>query len=262
MSTWAIGDIHGCYRTLRRLLKSIRFEPEQDRLWLVGDLVGRGPRALDVLRFVADPALPLTAVLGNHDLFLLLCAAGLATPRGKDRLSEVLRAYDRDELTGWLRHRPLLVAERDTLLLHAGLLPNWSPTRAERRARDAEERLSGAHPEPLLAAWRGDKDGSRSVARDAETLQILTRLRACTNKGEPYEDFTGPPSELPRRCRPWFDMPGRASAHMTVVCGHWAALGLTLRPDLLVLDSGCVWGGALTAVRLADRRVVQEPYAD
>lgn len=262
MSTWAIGDIHGCYRTLRRLLKAIRFDPAQDRLWLVGDLVGRGPRALDVLRFVSGPGLAATSVLGNHDLFLLACAAGLATPRAKDRLDEILGAYDRDELTSWLRQRPLLVSAGETLLVHAGLLPHWSPARAERRARDAEERLAGAKPEAVLDAWRGGKTGSLALARDAETLTILTRLRACTAKGEPYKNFTGPPSQLPRRCHPWFDAPGRASAHVTIVCGHWAALGLTLRPDLLALDTGCVWGKALTAVRLSDRRVVQEPFGD
>jgi bis(5'-nucleosyl)-tetraphosphatase (symmetrical) len=258
---WAIGDVHGCYRTLRKLLQAIRFDAGRDRLWLVGDLVGRGPRALDVLRFLSDnPA--ATAVLGNHDLFLLACAAGVARPRAKDRLTEVLAAYDRDELLGWLARRPLLVRQGDTLLLHAGLLPSWTPDRAERRARRAEERLAGPGGDRLLAAWRGDDAVTRAVERDAETLDILCRLRACTAKGEPYRGFTGAPSELPRRCRPWFDMPGRASAHLQIVCGHWAALGLMVRPDVLALDTGCVWKRALTAVRLEDRRVVQQDYAD
>jgi len=261
-ATWAIGDVHGCYRTLRKLLQAIRFDARRDRLWLVGDLVGRGPRALDVLRFLAEPALDAIAVLGNHDLFLLACAAGIERPRAKDRLAEVLAAPDRDALLGWLARRPLLVREGGTLLLHAGLLPTWTAERVERRARRAEERLAGAGGAELLAVWRGAEAPSRAVQRDAETLDILCRLRACTAKGEPYRGFTGAPSELPRRCRPWFDMPGRASAEHSIVCGHWAALGLMMRPNVLSIDTGCVWKRALTAVRLEDRRVVQQDYAD
>ncbi len=260
-ATWAVGDVHGCYRTLRKLLQTIRLDPRRDRLWLVGDLVGRGPRALDVLRFLSDTP-NATAVLGNHDLYLLACAAGVARPRAKDRFGDVLAASDRDELLGWLACRPLCVREGDTLLLHAGLLPSWTPERVERRARRVEERLTGPGGADLLAAWRGGEDATRAVARDAETLDVLCRLRACTAKGAPYRGFTGTPAELPRRCRPWFDMPGRASAHLQIVCGHWAALGLMVRPDVLALDSGCVWNRALTAVRLADRRVVQQSYAE
>ncbi len=266
MATWVLGDVHGCYRTLRTLLRAVRFEPGADRLWLVGDLVGRGPRSLDVLRFLAEPGLAATVVLGNHDLYLLAVAAGVATLRAKDRMDDLARAYDRDELLGWLARRPLLVRDGATLLLHAGLLPHWSAARAERRAQSAEERLRGPHRTALLAAFRAGKAGGKTVpralARDAEALSVLSRLRACTPKGEPYERFAGPPSELPRRCRAWFDMPARASAQNLVLCGHWAALGLMVRPDVVALDTGCVWGRALTALRLEDRRIVQQSFVD
>jgi bis(5'-nucleosyl)-tetraphosphatase (symmetrical) len=272
MATWAIGDVHGCYRTLRALLRALPFDARRDRLWLVGDLVARGPRTLDTLRFLSDPALGATAVLGNHDLHLLASVAGLARPRAKDRLAEMLAAHDRDELFGWLAQRPLAVratlrreppaeAGRETFMVHAGLLPSWDLDRAERRAHRAEECLRGPKRDALLAAWRG-AEATKAVQRDAETLDVLCRLRALDAKGLPLRGFAGALAELPRGAHAWFDAPDRAADAAEIVCGHWAALGLYIRADVLALDSGCVWRRALTAVRLEDRRVVQQPYAD
>lgn len=267
MATYAVGDIQGCYRTLRRLLERCRFDPEADRLWLVGDLVNRGPRSLEVLRWARDLGDRVTAVLGNHDAHLLGRAHGTRPPRSRDTLDAVLGAPDRDELIGWLRRRPLLHREGDLALLHAGLLPSWTLDRAAELAGEVEEVLSGPEPERLLRAlaearprpWR---EGLDEEDRWRVTVHALTRLRTCRDDGRVCEGFTGPPEKAPEGCRPWFELRDGLDAGVTVVCGHWATLGLRQAPGILALDTGCVWGGALTAVRLEDRKVFQEPLAD
>jgi bis(5'-nucleosyl)-tetraphosphatase (symmetrical) len=248
-----MGDIQGCFRTLRRLLRRIAFDPAKDRLWNTGDLVNRGPGSLEVLRWARDLGDRLMTVLGNHDLHLLARAAGLVRAKPRDTLDEVLAAPDRDELLAWLRARPLLHAEEGRVLVHAGLLPAWTVAEAETLARSVEERLRAA----------GGLELARPQSREPErsTLWVLTRLRFCTADGSPGPDFTGPPDAAPPGCRPWFDFPGRRSAEATVLFGHWAALGFYRAPGILGLDSGCVWGGELTAVRLEDGEVFQEPAA-
>jgi bis(5'-nucleosyl)-tetraphosphatase (symmetrical) len=267
MATYAIGDVHGCFATLRALLERIRFSPAGDRLWMVGDLVNRGPDSLAVLRWAAGMDRSLVAVLGNHDLHLLARAAGVAERRRRDTLDAVLAAPDRDELLGWLRARPVLHRAGDVVLVHAGLFPQWTVEEADGLAREVEERLRGKSHRRFLRQtalkraerWRGSLSGG---ARARVALAGMARLRALTDDGRMCADWSGSPAELPDGCLPWYAVPGRQSAGAQIVCGHWAALGLHLAPGLAALDSGCVWGHCLTAWRLEDGRVFQEPARD
>jgi bis(5'-nucleosyl)-tetraphosphatase (symmetrical) len=261
MATWAIGDVHGCYRSLRRLLAR-RAIARGDRLWFVGDLVNRGPRSLETLRYVADLGERAAVVLGNHDLHFLARAAGEAAPRKRDSLEALLGAPDLGALVSFLVSRPLLVAEGDRMLVHAGLLADWSAAAAVRRARRVERALRGAAGVSYLKAYRPGKGAGRlppRVEREVlDDLRVLTLVRTVSREGRPRFDFTGPPRERPRGSLAWFDVPWRRTARRTtLVFGHWAALGLVLRDDVVALDTGCAWGGALTAVRLEDRRVEQ-----
>jgi bis(5'-nucleosyl)-tetraphosphatase (symmetrical) len=267
MATYAIGDVHGCYETLRALLGRSGFSPSRDRLWMVGDLVNRGPRSLEVLRWAADLGDRLVVVLGNHDLYLLARAAGFAERKRRDTLDPVLAADDGPELVAWLRRRPLLHREGDRVLVHAGLFPEWSVERAEQLARETEERLRGGSGGRLLrssVAKRPDRwrEGLGPGARARLALAGLARLRALTPDGKMCADFSGPLAELPAGCLPWFEMPGRRSAGALVIFGHWAALGLRLAPGIAALDTGCVWGQYLTALRLDDGALFQERNRD
>jgi bis(5'-nucleosyl)-tetraphosphatase (symmetrical) len=280
MVTYAIGDIQGCDRTLGRLLERLAaagFDRSRDRLWLTGDLVNRGPRSLSVLRRIHVLAQPdqlgerLVCVLGNHDLRLLECAAGERRPGKSDTLDEVLAAPDRGALIDWLRHRPLLhrqtLGGREHVLVHAGLPPEWSPTDAEAHARELEAALAGPDWTRTAAvlADGGSPRFQESLRGDKRLCGIaaaLTRMRTVRANGAPCADFKGAPAEAPRGCTPWYDAPGRASASARIVCGHWAALGLLLRDDLFAIDTACVWGGTLTAVRLEDRAVFSEGNAE
>jgi bis(5'-nucleosyl)-tetraphosphatase (symmetrical) len=285
MATYAIGDVHGCLGTLEALLAELPPRSSEDRLWLVGDLVNRGPDSLGVLRWAAESSERLggrfVAVLGNHDVHLLARAAGAAGPRRRDTLERLLEAPDRDELVAWLGRRPLLHREGDTVLVHAGLLPAWSVEEAEARARQAEEALRGPEAHALLARY-GARGGKRSrelatAGSEAppdgaerpeappgpdEALAVLTSLRAVDAGGAPCFGFTGPPADAPPGLVPWFEAPGRRSAGATAVFGHWAALGLRFAPGVRALDSGCVWGGSLTALRLEDAQVWQVACRD
>ena len=210
-----------------------------------------------MLRWAIDQGDRLTVVLGNHDLHLLARAAGLARAKRRDTLEEVLAAPDRDDLLDWLRRRPLLHREGGYLLVHAGLLPAWTPAEAERLAREVEEELRGDRAERLLRSlraepprpWRASLSGG---ARRRLALAVFTRLRTLREDGRLCDDFSGPPEEAPTGCRPWFELPDRRSAGETVIFGHWAALGLLLRGGLAALDTGCAWGRELTALRLDD----------
>jgi bis(5'-nucleosyl)-tetraphosphatase (symmetrical) len=266
MSTYAIGDIQGCARTFERLLERLKFNPRRDRLWLVGDLVNRGPDSLGVLRRVRKLGNAVTTVLGNHDLHLLARACGVRKAERDDTLDDVLAARDRDALMDWLAARPLLHVARRYLLVHAGLLPTWTVDQARRRAAEVEAALKHDRRETLASL--GEKAPARWSARlrgEARLgciVRVLTRLRCVDERGRIYASHKGPPETAPAGCGAWFDAAGRRSVKVTIICGHWAALGLRLRPNLLALDSACVWGGELTAVRLEDRAVLQVPLAD
>jgi bis(5'-nucleosyl)-tetraphosphatase (symmetrical) len=267
VATYAIGDVQGCYRTLQRLLERIHFDANADRLWMVGDLVNRGPRSLEVLRWARSLGERLTVVLGNHDLHLIGRAHGTRPPKRHDTLDEVLAAPDRDELIHWLRRRPLLHREGPFVLVHAGLLPPWTLEEAATLAREVEASLGGPRPKRLLKALAAGEppawhEGLDTTDRLRVGVQSFTRLRTCRTDGRVCERFTGPPDDAPEGCLPWFELRDDGATDTTVICGHWATLGLRMRPGLLAIDSGCVWGGTLTAVRLEDEEVFQEPLAD
>ncbi len=260
-ATYVIGDIHGCFDTLQALWSQLGFDLEQDRLWLVGDLVNRGPQSLEVLRWGRDLSARLgdrlRVVLGNHDLHLVARHDGAASQRSKDTLEAVLSAPDRDELVAWLASCSLVYREGDVLLVHAGLLPQWTPEEAERKARELEPVLRDpARRRRLLERGVKLAEGSPWRLR-RDDLSVLVSLRMCTVKGRPCK-WKGPPEGAPTGCRPWFQAPGRMSSGVTVVFGHWAALGLHLEPAVIGLDSGCVWGQRLSALRLEDRTLFQQ----
>lgn len=262
MPTYAIGDIQGCFIPFRQLLKDIEFDQKHDRLWLVGDLVNRGPDSLAVLRFVRELGEAAVTVLGNHDLHLLTVSEGFARIRKKDTLNAILAAPDRDELLTWLRRQPLMYVNNGYAMVHAGLLPSWTIGEAESFAREAEAALRSEDYPDLLAGLYGDtpdawRDDLTGIARIRAIFNALTRLRVCTPQGKMDFSFKSEPEKAPAGFLPWFDVPDRASSSVTVIFGHWSALGLRLRPNLMALDSGCQWGRALTAVRLEDRRAFQ-----
>lgn len=242
MATYVIGDVQGCFITLQRLLERIDFNRSRDRLWFVGDIVNRGPSSLDVLRFVRGLGDRAVVVLGNHDLHLIARSRGRRERKRRDTFDDVLGAPDRDELIAWLSGLPLLYRESAHILVHAGLLPRWSLEEAEALARKAEKRL------------RADRLG-RTLQN---AVDVFTRLRTCTASGEMCLDYTGPPEQAPPGCRPWFELADIPDT-VTIFFGHWASLGLHLGRNAIGLDTGCVWGGALTAMRLEDRALFQEP---
>lgn len=262
MATYAIGDVQGCYDSLQRLINHVRFDPCADRLWFVGDLVNRGPDSLSVLRYIKQLGNRAVVVLGNHDLFLLSVAEGIVTLRPEDTLQTILAAEDRDDLLAWLRRQRLLYREGPFALVHAGLLPQWSMDEAETLAHEVEVGLQGPCYRDILKATYPSKhlqwtSGLAGHTRLATIIKVLTRLRACSPDGQMESSYNGHPDRIPRGYFPWFEVQNEWSRDTTIVCGHWAALGLHCDRHVLALDSGCVWGRQLTAVRLEDRKVFQ-----
>jgi bis(5'-nucleosyl)-tetraphosphatase (symmetrical) len=257
MAVYAIGDLQGCYDEFRALLDRLRFDPSRDRLWLAGDLVNRGPGSLDCLRYVRSLGDAAITVLGNHDLHLLAVAADSGRGRKPgDTLDSILGAPDRDELLAWLARRPLL-HEDSTLgwtLIHAGLPPEWSVADAALCAREVEQALAHAPTEFYARMYGNEPDrwspGLSGYDRLRFTVNCLTRLRYCTADGRLLMKPKGPPEEAPAGAIPWFRVPGRRSAGARLLFGHWSALGWYSGEGVVSLDSGCVWGGRLTALRL------------
>jgi bis(5'-nucleosyl)-tetraphosphatase (symmetrical) len=266
VARFAIGDIQGCMASLERLLTLINFS-RHDHLWLVGDLVNRGPRSLDVLRWARDHEASVTCVLGNHDLHFLARAAGAAGPKKRDTLDELLAAPDCDRLVDWLRHRPLVHLDGSYLVVHAGLHPRWTAEEALALGEEIERELRG----PTWRAFLGQLGGGSPPRWDARLgggdrwraiLAYFVRARMLRPDGRVESSFDGPPAEAPAELVPWFAAPDPAWATHTVVFGHWAALGLSIGPRHLGLDTGCVWGKALTAIRIDDRMVFQVKAAE
>ncbi len=263
MATYAIGDIQGCYDSLCRLLEICRFDPAADRLWLVGDLVNRGPQSLETLRAIKALGPSALTVLGNHDLYLLMVAEGGAKFRAKDdTLQAIFDAPDGAELLDWLRHQPLCHSEGNFCLVHAGLLPQWTAEKARALAREVEAALTGPqYREFILNLWGSEpaswSDSLTGWARLRVIVNAMTRMRFCTPQGVMEFHTKGELVDAPKGHLPWFDVPGRKSSDSVLVTGHWSALGLKISPNLLALDSGCLWGGHLTALRLEDRQVFQ-----
>lgn len=259
MSIYAIGDIQACYDELRRLLDSLSFDPDSDRLWLVGDLVERGPKSLETLRFIKSLGDAAISVLGNHDLHLLATHAGVRRPDPGSSLHAVLKAPDCGELMHWLRYRPVMHSDPTLKLtmVHAGIPPQWDYATACRLANELENTLRNDGYREFLQHMYGNRPDIWSEnLSDWERLRVITngftRLRYCKPDGRMDMSVFAPPGTQPEGLIPWFEVPARKSADMIIVCGHWAALGYRKQAGLIALDSGCVWGGRLTAVRLDD----------
>lgn len=255
MATYAVGDIQGCLAPLHRLLDQIQFNPATDRLWCVGDLVNRGPHSLETLRFLKN--LDCVVVLGNHDLHLLAVHSGVAQLRTKDTLQSVLEAPDATELLDWLRRQRLLYRAGGYVLVHAGILPQWSIEQAVGLAQEVERVLRSDRYDDLLPfIYRSEEtrwnDALPSPARLGLITNVFTRMRMCSEDGTLDLSFKGPPELAPAGLSPWFHVPPRTKRKETVIFGHWSALGLREGDGFLALDAGCVWGKELGCIRLED----------
>jgi bis(5'-nucleosyl)-tetraphosphatase (symmetrical) len=262
MSTYAIGDVQGCFDELQQLLKTFRFQKKEDKLWFVGDLVNRGPKSLEVLRFVRGLGERAITVLGNHDLHLVSEHEGFDSARKGDTFDDVLGAPDRKELVDWLRTRPMMHVEGGWAMVHAGLLPQWSIAKGVLLGKEVQAALSGLHYRDFLKNMYGGKpdEWSERLAgsdRLRVIVNVMTRMRFCTPEGK--MDFKAKGAKAPDGYRPWFTL--RRKDKEAVVFGHWSALGLKLTEKLAALDSGCVWGGKLSALRLEDRALFEVPCA-
>ncbi len=267
MATYAIGDLQGCFVTMQSLLARISFNPARDRLWFVGDLVNRGQGSLECLRFIADLGDRATVVLGNHDLHLLALAEGFEQVKRKDTLQPVLDAPDRDELMHWLRGRSMLHVENDFVMVHAGLLPQWSLAQAKQLAQDVTTSLQGPRYRDLLKDMYGNKpdvwnDSLTGIDRHRISINAMTRMRVVEADGRMNLKFAGVPADRPAGSQPWFAQRHPSLAGKTIIAGHWSALGYFTAPGFFGLDSGCIWGHELTALRLEDRSVFQVPCTE
>ena len=264
MATYAIGDIQGCYHAFQALLARIEFNPSHDELWLVGDLINRGSGSLEVLRWCYQHQNNLNVVLGNHDLHALVVAAGFVSPKKGDTLSALLAAEDCKVLLDWLRHQHLAYSNNQYLMVHAGLLPQWTAEQALRYAEEVESALQAPDYLSFLAHMYGNQPSSwRDDLTGLDRLRVITnamtRLRVCTPQGDMQFSFKGELQDVPSGYMPWFDVPNRASQNAQVIFGHWSALGLQQRDNVDALDTGCLWGGQLTAMNLETKAVTQVP---
>ncbi|GAA4870373.1 symmetrical bis(5'-nucleosyl)-tetraphosphatase [Luteimonas vadosa] len=272
MAVWAIGDLQGCYAPTQRLLERIAFDPASDRLWFCGDLVNRGGESLQTLRLVHSLRENAVSVLGNHDLSLLAIAerSHADQRRVNPDLQGVLFAEDRDVLLDWLRQQPLVHVDRALgwMMVHAGLAPKWTTQVAEQHAGEVEATLRGKSYRKLLKNMYGDRpnwsEGLKGLDRQRAIINVFTRLRYCTPRGRiAFEEKDAPGTQAPG-LYPWYEVPGRAERDLKIVCGHWSALGLFLGLGVHAIDTGAVWGGKLTALRLDSEalHVVQVPGKD
>ncbi|SFK52418.1 Bis(5'nucleosyl)-tetraphosphatase, ApaH [Nitrosomonas aestuarii] len=262
MATYAIGDVQGCYTAFRKLLDVVHFDLKHDKLWLVGDIVNRGPESLEMLRFVMQSDDAITMVLGNHDLHLLMVGAGITPHHKDDTIQSILNAPDREELLFWLRHQRLFYFKEKYALVHAGLLPAWSVTKAARLAQEVESALRRDDYQKIFTQLYGNEptywlDNWTGAERLRVIINAMTRMRICSPDGHMNFSYKGSLQTVPAGYMPWFDVPQRASLDSIIICGHWSALGLYITDKLVALDSGCIWNGQLSAIRLEDRKVFQ-----
>jgi bis(5'-nucleosyl)-tetraphosphatase (symmetrical) len=258
MSIYAIGDIQGCFDDLLRLLDTISFNENTDQLWFAGDLVNRGPKSLETLRFIKSLGSSAITVLGNHDMHLLAASCLPKVADKKNTLCQVLEAPDRDELIDWLRHQPLFHYNDDFCLLHAGLPPQWDFKKTQKMALLVEKTLKSPDYQAFLKEMYGNKpniwsSSLKGVARLRFIINCFTRMRYCDVNGR--LDFTnsGPLGSQPKNLLPWFEVPKRKNANMRVIFGHWSTLGYYEGANCYSIDTGCLWGGQLTAIKLGEQ---------
>ncbi|NLA67079.1 MAG: symmetrical bis(5'-nucleosyl)-tetraphosphatase [Gammaproteobacteria bacterium] len=269
MAVWAIGDLQGCLGPTERLLERIGFDPARDRLWFCGDLVNRGGESLETLRLAYSLRESVVTVLGNHDLSLLAIAERREADQRKVNpdLQRVLFAPDRDQLLDWLRAQPLAHADRGLgwMMVHAGIAPKWDADTALAMAAEVEQVLRGDTRKGLLRNMYGDRPawspGQRGTDRQRAIINMFTRMRYCSPRGRIAFEEKGPPGTQQPGLYPWYAVPGRVERGLKVVCGHWSSLGLFIGHGVHAIDTGAVWGGKLTALRLDgdELRVVQVP---
>jgi bis(5'-nucleosyl)-tetraphosphatase (symmetrical) len=265
MALYLIGDVQGCDSALGRLLAKVGFSPSRDTLYLLGDLVNRGPQSEAVLRRLMGYGGAAVSLLGNHDLSLLAIAYGHAAPHRNDTIDAILRAPDRDALLDWLRSQRMALREHGLLMVHGGVLPQWDAAQVMQLAGEVEAVVRGPRLAAFLPHMYGNEpaqwsDSLRGPDRLRVIVNALTRLRFCTPAGVMHLKATGRPDQAPPGTLPWFDVPGRKTAGETIAFGHWSTLGYLRRPDIIALDTGCVWGGCLSALRLSpagDHELVQ-----
>lgn len=258
MAIYAIGDIQGCYDELLRLLDFIAFDDHSDQLWFAGDLVNRGPKSLETLRFIKDLGNSAVAVLGNHDMHLLAAASALPSANTKTALNQVLNAPDRDELIDWLRHRPLFHHDENFCLVHAGIPPQWTFHQTQEMAQEVQRALLGKSYKNLLKNMYGNKPDLwspklKEYARLRFIINCFTRMRYCNKEGRLDFNFTGSPGSQPETLLPWFAVPNRKSLDMRIIFGHWSSLGYYEGHNCYAIDTGCLWGGELTAIKLGEQ---------
>lgn len=263
MATWVIGDLQGAMEPLERLLEALAFDPAHDRLIFAGDLVNRGPDSAAILRWCRAQGDAVSAVLGNHDVHLLACAADPNQVRAKDTIMDVLDAEDRQELVAWLAAQPLWIDAEHHVIVHAAIHPDWSFEEGRRIAREIEDALRGPLRDSIFASWRRgtgrwEPDGD-PVLRVTSGLAILTRMRCVTSDHAQDFSWSGPLEARPAGLEPWFRARRRDRSDPTVCFGHWARLGHHMEPGFVGLDSGSVYGRELTAYCLEDRSVIQVP---
>lgn len=264
MATYAIGDLQGCFFSFQDLLKKIQFNPVHDRLWFVGDLINRGPGSLDVMRWMLEHQSSVVTVLGNHDLHTLVVAEGFVSAHRSDTIQSLLDAPDAPELLRWLRHQPLVHFEHGYLMVHAGLLPEWTVDQAMALGAEVHLALHAPNYREFLQHMYGNDpkrwdDGLNGWDRLRVITNAMTRLRICSADGEMEFKFKGELQNIPDGYQPWFELSHRASVNTPIVFGHWSALGLQHKNNVYSLDTGCLWGGHLSAMRLEDRQIFQVP---
>jgi bis(5'-nucleosyl)-tetraphosphatase (symmetrical) len=262
MATYAIGDIHGCLDSFERLLARIGFDASHDHLLLCGDIVNGGPDSLGALRWVVDHADHVDTVLGNHDLHMLAVASGSRPYRDKDTFSDILEAPDGSELLDWLRHQHMTLEHGDFFMVHAGLLPNWPLQKAAKLGHEVERALRGDDYADFLERMYGNKprrwkDELAGEERERVIVNAMTRMRVLDRTGHMKFDYSGTLERMPEKLTPWFEVETAEWREKTVLFGHWSAIGLHIGYDTYALDSGCRWGGRLTALRLEDQEIFQ-----
>lgn len=261
---WVIGDVQGCAEPLRALLDHPELSAPDTELWFAGDLVNRGPDSLGALRLIKGLGARARAILGNHDLHLLAVAAGVRKRGKSDTLDDILNAPDAAELLDWIRGLPLLIQDRGHVMVHAGILPAWTLEQAQALAGEIQSALRGPDWRTAMNDLYGEEpliwdDTLQGPARMRVIVNALTRMRVChADDGRMDLRYKGELADTPAGLVPWFDLPARRDRSIPVVFGHWSALGLKIGADAICLDTGCVWGRRLTALRLRDHHIVQQ----